>query len=207
MAYNPVCNLRLGSGIMPFRKLRDAGVPICLGTDEACSDDSHNLWVSAKIAGMIHTLCDADYTGWPTATEILEAVWLGRARAIRHPVGRLAPGYKADIALLELTSDSVTPLNDLHRQLVYAETGNSVRHTIVNGAVVVMNGVVTTLDEQAIKAELRRLAPKIRGYIAKLLSEAEALIPYYREMYLKAMRTDVGMMRRLSDADEEFGFG
>ena len=53
MAHNPVCNLRLGSGIMPFRKLRDAGVPICLGTDEACSDDSHNLWVSAKIAGMI----------------------------------------------------------------------------------------------------------------------------------------------------------
>ena len=83
VAHNPVCNLRLGSGIMPFRKLRDAGVPICLGTDEACSDDSHNLWVSAKIAGMIHTLCDADYTGWPTATEILEAVWLGRARAIR----------------------------------------------------------------------------------------------------------------------------
>lgn len=119
----------------------------------------------------------------------------------------VAPGYKADIALLELTSDSFTPLNDLPRQLVYAETGNSVRHTIVNGAVVVRNGVVTTLDEQAIKAELRRLASTIRGYIAKIRSEAEKLIPYYREMYLKAMRTDVGMMRRLSDVDEEFGFG
>ena len=34
VAHNPVCNLKLGSGIMPFRKLRDAGIPIALGSDE-----------------------------------------------------------------------------------------------------------------------------------------------------------------------------
>jgi 5-methylthioadenosine/S-adenosylhomocysteine deaminase len=34
VAHNPVCNLRLGSGVMPWRALRKAGVPLCLGTDE-----------------------------------------------------------------------------------------------------------------------------------------------------------------------------
>lgn len=29
-AHDPVSNLRLGGGIMPFRALREAGIPICL---------------------------------------------------------------------------------------------------------------------------------------------------------------------------------
>ena len=40
VAHNPISNLKLGSGVMPFRALRDAGVPICLGTDEAACDDT-----------------------------------------------------------------------------------------------------------------------------------------------------------------------
>jgi len=60
-AYNQVCNLRLGSGVMPFCQLRDQGGALCLGTDEAIADDSCNLWNTAKLAGMIHTLHDPDY--------------------------------------------------------------------------------------------------------------------------------------------------
>ena len=39
IAHNPVSNLRLGSGIMPFRRIRERGIPICLGSDEAIADD------------------------------------------------------------------------------------------------------------------------------------------------------------------------
>jgi 5-methylthioadenosine/S-adenosylhomocysteine deaminase len=187
VAHNPVCNLRLGSGIMPFRKLRDAGVPICLGTDEAVSDDSHNVWAAAKMAGLIHNLADADYRRWPMATEVLDCVWRGGARAMRRSgeVGVLAPGAVADIALLDLASDAFTPLNDVPRQLVYSETGASVRHTIVAGEIVVENGRVTTLDEAAIKAEVRALQPELTARTAALRKSAAELEPYYRAMYLK----------------------
>jgi 5-methylthioadenosine/S-adenosylhomocysteine deaminase len=50
VAHNPVCNLRLGSGVMPWRALHDAGVPVCLGSDEMNTDDSVNLWFVAKTA-------------------------------------------------------------------------------------------------------------------------------------------------------------
>ncbi len=63
VAHNPVCNLRLGSGIAPFRPWRKAGVHVCLGTDEAIADDSINLWGALKGAGLLHTL--ADPTGRP----------------------------------------------------------------------------------------------------------------------------------------------
>ena len=35
VAHNPICNLKIGSGVMPFRALRDAGINIAIGTDEA----------------------------------------------------------------------------------------------------------------------------------------------------------------------------
>ena len=192
VAHNPVCNLRLGSGIMPFRKLRDAGVAIALGTDEAVSDDSHSVWGAAKLAGLIHTLADADYRQWPSATEVLDCIWRGGAQAMRRngQVGVLRPGACADIALLDLTSDAFTPLNSIARQLVYSETGASVRHTIVAGVLVVENGHVTTLDEAAIKSELRSMRPEMSARNAALRKEAAMLEPYYRDMYLRcALKT------------------
>lgn len=74
VAHNPLCNLRLGSGVMPFRALVDAGVPIAIGTDEATVDDTVNLWAVVKQAVLVHTLSDDDYTRWPAAPEILSCL-------------------------------------------------------------------------------------------------------------------------------------
>ena len=67
VAHNPLCNLKLGSGIMPFRDLTDRGINICLGSDEMCSDDAVNLWNVAKFAGLVHKIADSDYRKWPSA--------------------------------------------------------------------------------------------------------------------------------------------
>jgi 5-methylthioadenosine/S-adenosylhomocysteine deaminase len=200
VAHNPVCNLRLGSGVMPFRKLREAGVPICLGTDEATTDDAINPWFVAKTAALLHTLTDSEYRAWPAAPEILHAATRGGARAMRlaHLTGQLAPGYAADIALVDLDTAAFTPCNDLVRQLVYCEDGSSVRFTIVAGRVVYQDGHVTTVDERALRAEARALAAAQRPRIAEAAAAARRLDPFYRQMYLRAARQDVGLVRRLS---------
>lgn len=198
VAHNPICNLRLGSGIMPFRKLRDAGVPICIGTDEATVDDTHNLWGAIKQAAMLHTLTDVDYRRWPSAAEVLETAYRGGARALRWPaLGRLEPGAAADLALLDLDTLAFTPLNDLTRQLVFCENGSSVRMTIVAGRVVVEDGRLLTVDEAAIKREARALMADYRRDTAEADAAARRLEVYYREMYLRAQARDVGMRRRL----------
>ena len=104
VAHNPVCNLRLGSGVMPYRKLRDAGVPICLGTDEMNTDDSVNLWFVAKTAALLHTLATPDWRQWPQPAEMLTALTRGGARAMRRAdkLGQLAVGFDADLILLDL---------------------------------------------------------------------------------------------------------
>jgi cytosine/adenosine deaminase-related metal-dependent hydrolase len=198
VAHNPVCNLRLGSGIMPLRRLLDHGVPVCIGTDEAIADDTCNLWNAAKTAGLIHTLTDSDYRNWPTAPEILSCLFHAGARAMRRTdrIGRLGVGYQADITLVDLDTLAFTPLNDLPRQLVYCENGSSVRLTMVAGRVVCRDGRLLTVDEDAIKREARDLAAALAFDAGAADAAAAELMPYYREMYLRAMASDVGLERR-----------
>ena len=197
VAHNPVCNLKLGSGIMPFQKLRAHGIPICLGTDEAVADDSHNLWGAIKMAGLIHKITEPDYLDWPRAKDILDCVFSGGARAMRQSgrIGQLSVGAQADIILLDLDSLAFTPLNDVDRQLVYCENGSSVRMTMVAGQMVMQDGILLTVDETAIKAEARALMQDHAAEFAKADAAARELDPYYRAMYLKAAGRDVGMNR------------
>jgi cytosine/adenosine deaminase-related metal-dependent hydrolase len=197
VAHNPGCNLRLGSGVMPFRQLRDAGVSICLGSDEAIAEDTANMWAVGKLAGLIHNISDPEYRNWPQAKEILWSLTRGGARAMRNEnrVGMLAPDYEADLILLDLNTITFTPLNDIYRQLVYCESGSSVRLTMVAGQVVVEDGRLLTVDEESIKAEARELMKEYRVELAKAAEAADKLEPYYREMYLRAAGTPVEMNR------------
>jgi cytosine/adenosine deaminase-related metal-dependent hydrolase len=201
VAHNPVCNLRLGSGVMPWRALREAGVPLCLGTDEMNTDDTVNLWAVAKTAALLQTLTDADNRHWPRAAEFLHAATRGGARALRRAgdLGQLAVGAAADLILLDLDTHAFTPLNDLTRQIVYCEDGSSVRTTIVHGEIVYESGRVTTVDERALRAEARALMAGYREQLADADRLAATLEPAYRAMLERAARVPVNMMRRLDD--------
>lgn len=200
VAHNPVCNLKLGSGIMPFRRLRERGIPIALGSDERAADDSIDMWAVAKMASLLHRVTDSDYERWPRPDEILNCLTQGGARGMRHPsIGHLAPGQQADLILLDLDGLSFTPLNDLRRQLVYCANGSSVTMTMVAGRVVVDHGRIVTVDEAAIKQEIRDRMPTVRHQLAATATAAKRLEPYYREMYHRAAVTNVGFSRWVAD--------
>lgn len=197
IAHNPVSNLRLGSGVMPFRRVRDRGIEVCLGIDEAICDDSANLWGVVKMAGLVHNIGGRPSDTWPTATEVLDCVWSGGAAAMlrRGELGRVEPGYLADLILLDLNTAAFTPFNDLAGQLVYCEDGSSVRLTMVAGTVVALDGRVLTVDEDELLAEARELFAARRPLIAAARQGIEAVIGDYRAMVRRAATTDVGMSR------------
>jgi cytosine/adenosine deaminase-related metal-dependent hydrolase len=203
IAHNPISNLRLGSGVMPFRALRSRGIPICLGTDEAIADDAVNMWSVAKLAGLLHNISGEDYELWPSASEVLECLIGGGARAMRSPVpiGQIAIGQQADLILVDLDTLAFTPLNDLRRQLVYCENGSSVRLTMVAGQIVYRHGVVTGVNEPELRREAREQAARLRAANAPALAAAKEWLPYYRQMYLRAARSDVGMRRWAGEAE------
>jgi 5-methylthioadenosine/S-adenosylhomocysteine deaminase len=200
IAHNPISNLRLGSGVMPFRRIRDRGIPICLGTDEAIADDAVNMWAVTKMVGLVHNISDSNYDDWPRADEILECLLVGGARAMGRTdeLGAVTAGRLADLVLLDLATLPFTPLNDVKRQLVYCENGNSVVATMVAGELVFENGRLMTMDETALRAEAREIFAERRAALTQAATVADRWLPYYRAMYTEAAARDVGMDRRVA---------
>ena len=136
VAHNPVCNLRIGSGIAPLRELFDAGVNVAweptrstattpAGSSTSCTrrPDPHDQRTRLRPVA--------------TAAEILRAATLGGARTVclENEIGSLEVGKKADIVLLNLDAWPFVPMNDPSVGLVYAENGSSVTDVLVNGEI------------------------------------------------------------------------
>ncbi|MCR9088648.1 MAG: amidohydrolase family protein [Rhodobacteraceae bacterium] len=198
VAHNPISNLRLGSGVMPFRAMRDRGISVCLGIDEAIADDAVNMWSVMKTAGMIHTLTGDDYASWPSAREILTAATQAGGQAMRRPdLGTLKHGAPADLILVDLSTLAFLPLNDLPRQLVHVELGQSVRLTMVSGRIVMDGGRLQTVDQEALMQEAREVFANREPALMEAAEQMRPLLPYYDAMYRRACATDVGMARKL----------
>ena len=197
VVHNPVSNLWIGSGVMPYRRFWDRGIPIGLGIDDLAVDGTFNLWGVAKTAGMMHRIAEPDWLKWPKASELLWSLTRGGARGMcqQDELGMLAPGYRADLILLDLDTPAFTPLNDLRRQLVYSENGSSVVLTMVNGAVVYEDGKVLTVDEAWVREEVRRLSAGFRQDLARVAERGDRLLPYWRDMHMRVADDDVGLNR------------
>jgi 5-methylthioadenosine/S-adenosylhomocysteine deaminase len=202
IAHNPVSNLKLGSGVMQWRRIHDAGIPVALGTDEATVDDGINVWTVLKTAGLIHNISDPDPDRWPTPWELLQAITSGGARAmcLAGKTGQLAPGLAADLVLIDLDSLPFTPLGEVRRALVYCEPRSAVDTTIVAGEVLVRGGRILGLDEDALRAEVRECSAELSSYLESTLGGVAELEPYYREMYRKSLEHPLGMSRWVEPA-------
>jgi cytosine/adenosine deaminase-related metal-dependent hydrolase len=197
IAHNPVSNLRLGSGIAPFRAFRRHGIPVALGSDEAICDDSANLWGVVKAAGLVHNVTGLDSDDWPTAHEVLDALWTGGAAAMRRSgeLGVIREGALADLAMLDLWTTAFTPLSSLPGQLVYCEYGQSVRLTMVAGRIVAEGGRVVSVDEDALLAEAREAFAAKLPAVRRARARASELLPAYQGMVRASAGVDVGMTR------------
>lgn len=202
VAHNPVCNLRIGSGIAPLRRLLDAGVNVALGTDEIDCNDSGRLFDVMKVAGLIHNIGDYDYDQWPTAAEVLRAATIGGARSVclQDEIGSLQVGKKADIVLLNLDASPFVPLNDPCVHLVYAENGSSVTDVIVDGEVVVRDGRLTKLDEAQVLAEIALRAPEYIAGRDRWEAVARTFEPHMKALYMHCMEQDLGVDRLATTA-------
>ena len=198
IAHNPNSNLRLGSGIMPFRKALDLNINVCLGVDEAIADDAVNMWSVMKTAGSIHNLNGIDYATWPNAKEILLAGTQSGGIAMREPkLGTLKVGAPADLILIDLNTLSFSPLNNLPRQLVYCELGNSVRMTMVDGEIVVRDQRLCKVNEDAILSEVRETFAERQDKLHSAFERSNELLPFYKKMYEQAAMFKLDMQRRL----------
>lgn len=192
IVHNPISNLKLGSGVLPWRRLHSAGTTVALGTDGTASNDSLRILEVVKQAALLHTLTDPDPATWPSSDEVLWAATRGGAQATGLPdsVGALEPGRVADLVVFDLeATTSFTPSGDVARQLVFAENGSSIAEVWVDGEVVVQGGRMTRVDETAILAEFRALAAQYHSEGERMREANDRLVPLVSEVHRRASRT------------------
>ena len=173
VAHNPGSNMRLGSGIADMRGMLDSGINVGIGTDGASSSDNLNMYEAMRIASLASKVRGPDWQRWITTKEVLEAATAGSAKALGFgdKIGRLAPGYKADIVFLDLGNVNWIPLNDAVNALVHTEDGSAVHSVMVAGRMVLENRKLVNVD----LAKLAREAESARERLERLNRDNKAL--------------------------------
>ena len=155
--HNAWSNLMLGSGSQPVRAVLDAGINLSLGADGCSSTFTCNMLNVMGTAAGLSKIRGDDYTRWLSASEALQACTVGGATALGlgARLGSIAVGMTADLVVYNLASPSFTPLGDPVRQLVYAERGQAIEASFVEGEAVMLNGKLTRVDEVSLLNEIQ----------------------------------------------------
>jgi 5-methylthioadenosine/S-adenosylhomocysteine deaminase len=148
VAHNPGSNMRLGSGLADARAMLEHRVNLGIGTDGANCSDNQNMYEAMRLASLVSKVQGPDWRRWLTTREAALAATEGSARALGFAgkIGRIAPGYKADIVMLDLDHPNWLPFNDPVNQLVHCEDGTAVASVMIGGRLVVDNRRVTTVN-------------------------------------------------------------
>ena len=101
-----------------------------------------------------------------------------RAMGFERLIGRIAPGYKADLAFLDLHDLAYVPLNDAFNQLAYADDGSSVSDVMIDGRFVYENHCFTTIDLDALIADTERAMERLNRDTADRKEIVAALEPH-----------------------------
>jgi len=176
VAHNPMSNLRLGSGVARARAMLKAGVRVGVGTDSAASSDTQNMFEAIRLCAYLSRVQTFDPREWITAEEAFRLATEGSAGVLgMERIGRLAPGFKADVVFLDLSRTGWVPLNDALLQLVNGEAGAAVDSVMVGGRLVLEHGRLLGVDEAKVRAEAERTAARLRTLNAESYAQARAL--------------------------------
>ncbi len=147
IAHCPSSNLRLGSGVPPVRKYLDAGVNVGLAVDGSASNDTSDMLAEARQAMLVHRV-KSGVASMPAREALRMATRGGAAVVGRDDIGMIAAGKAADLAIFDVNRlDYAGSAGDPVASLLFCGAGHRTKWTIVNGHIVVENGILKNIDE------------------------------------------------------------
>ncbi len=165
VAHCPVSNLKLGSGVADVHAMIENGVNVCLGTDGVCSNNSLDLFEEIKLAALLAKGKNLDPTALPAFEALKMATVNGaKAQGREGETGVIAPGYDADIIMINTGAPHLRPIYDPISAAAYSVQGADVAMTMVMGRVLYKDGEWLTLDvEKAVREVEEYAVPIVKG--------------------------------------------
>ena len=159
---NPASNMKLGNGFAPIGRMLEKGINICLGTDGAASNNCLNMFHELSLLTLIHKgtgktpQCVSAKEGFRIAT-----INGARALGLEKEIGSIEVGKKADLAILDLNTPSLTPRNNLIAGLSYSANGSEVDTVIINGQITMENRRILTMNEQLVYRKIQQIIERM----------------------------------------------
>jgi 5-methylthioadenosine/S-adenosylhomocysteine deaminase len=164
VAHCPTSNMKLGNGVARIPALLAAGVTVGLGTDSIMTNNNLDLFEEMRQAALVQKLTLEDATAMP-CREVFAMATAGSAAALAQgdQIGTIEVGRRADVIVVGLDACHLWPLltgehNNVLAQLVYSSNASDVRTTIVDGEVLMEDGVVATIDRDEVSELVGREA-------------------------------------------------
>ena len=184
VVHNPGSNLRLGSGLAAVRRMLESGLNVAVGSDGSNSSDNQNMFEAMRLATFVSRVMTHDLRQWVSAEEAFRMATLGGARVLglEGRIGRIAPGYLADLVFIDLGDLAWLPLNDPLNQLVYADDGTAVDHVMINGLLVYENKRFNTIDTESLAARINRAMERLNAATDERREAVKALEPVIADL-------------------------
>jgi 5-methylthioadenosine/S-adenosylhomocysteine deaminase len=159
VAHNPCSNMYLASGCPPIPEMLQAGVTVGLASDGPASSNNHSLFQAMKFAALIQKGFHQDATIM-TAEKVMELATIDGARAVglENEIGSIEVGKKADLIVLDYENAFMTPIHHPVSAIVYSALGHEVSTVMIDGRFVMRDGVVTGVDEPAVRRRAQAAA-------------------------------------------------
>lgn len=159
VAYNPVSNMILASGVCPVSRLRGQGIDVGFGVDGPGSNDRQDMLEAIKTGVLLQRLDQLDPVAL-TAREAFRMATIEGAAALRldAAVGSLDVGKAADLVVFDGDSPALANLHDPFQAIVYCAGPREVKDVWVSGRRRVADGEVLSVDVPAVVRESREAA-------------------------------------------------
>ncbi len=154
VAHCPFSNC--GKGVPPTPQLLAAGVPVGLGTDGSAHgglDLFREMRLFRGVMNVTRGVGTADSSVMPAET-LLKMATRGGAAALMEPgLGVIEKGAVADLIAVDTAAPHLWPTQNLVHTLVESASGADVRHSIVNGKLLMRNRELLTIDADRVRRE------------------------------------------------------
>ena len=158
----PKSNMKLGNGFAPVEKMLEAGLNVCMGTDGCGSNNSLNMFQEMNAAALVHKGVNRK-AQCVDAADVLKMATVNGAKAIGYEgeLGEIREGAMADLILVDLNVPQFIPANNIVSGLVYSSNGSEVDTVLVDGCVLMENRKLTTIDEDKVYEEIRKITARL----------------------------------------------
>ncbi len=157
VAHCPWVFAKRGVALESYPKYLKYGINVGLGTDISPQDMLTEMRLALTLGKLV-----ADDSAVATAANLFNSATLVGAKALgRNDLGRIAPGAKADLVLINLENLRMSPVRDPIKNIVYGATHKEVETVIIDGRIIVNQGRVKGMDETEIAKELQKIGENL----------------------------------------------